>query len=258
MDQFKININPPKVSDEQALKHMDFSKVMNTYQAMKLPYYKTLRFWLWTAGGFTALIALIVLLNLNFSTELEGTNFTMQGDTIAAPGPALPTEPTIEKPVAQPTKTTYTETAEITTKDIVAIEKNFIIHDKTRAKSDSTSYTEKKVVIAKPVVAVCGKGNGETVHKMQLGTVGKLTAEIKEINEKLTVVSFDMDYLYKGKTKTLHADSYKLSKEMLYATDDMKAGDTVRFYNIQATRTDGKTYLLDEISLIIGDGSGHW
>lgn len=260
MDDFKINTNPPKVSDEQAMKHMSFDKVMASYQAMKLPFYKTLRFWLWTTGGFTALVALIVLLNINLSPKAQtGTPVIPEPkDTLVAK--ESEPEPIVEEQITQQVDTVkiITTKAEITTKEDTISKRYFVVN---QANTDTSNIELEKVVtakeIAKPVVSVCGKGNGETIDKMQLGTVGKLKAEIREIREKLTVESFDMEYTYKGKPKILHSDSYKLSKSMLYATDDMQAGDTVRFYNIRASYGK-KTYQLDDLKVIISDGIKQW
>lgn len=282
MDDFKINTNPPKVSDEQAMKHMNFDKVMASYQAMKLPFYKTLRFWLWTTGGFTALIALVILLNISFSPGEESPNHFIT-EIADVTEPEIKSEPIAEldtTPLVQEEKVETIEKFDTIKTTKITTEK--VVEEKPIADKDSEqqAYSQKKQQIeeqieqqiqqkkqvvedkmlktVKPIVTVCGKKNGEQIDKMQLGTVGKLKVEIEELREKWTVVSFDMDYQYKGRNKTLHSDSYKLSKDMLYATDDMKPGDMVKFYNITAQRPDGSLFLVGEISLIIEGGMKQW
>lgn len=261
MSDFKINIDPPKVSDEQALKHQDFSKVMASYEAMKLPFYKTLRFWLWTAGGFTALLLLLLFIFNPF----EKTEEPYVNEEV------IITEENEEVPVVevnQPEK--ETELSIIITEDDEEIvleekveKKEYIERDTivtTHVVKSTTPITEKveKVIEITPVVYVCGKQSGESVHKMQLGTVGKLTGHVPELNEKLTILSFDMEYSVRGETKKLSSDSYKFTKEMLYATDDMKGGDIVRFRNVKCQTKDGLTFTIDEMSILVEDGMTQW
>lgn len=261
MSDFKINIDPPKVSDEQALKYKDFRKVIASYEAMKLPFYKTLRFWLWTAGSFTAVLLLVLFL----FNPYEKTEEYIHEEVI------ITNEEQEEIPVVnvnQPEK--EIEPSVIITEDTTEIvleekaeKKEYIKRDtivkKQIVKNDKPATDKvEKVVELTPIVLVCGKQSGESVHKMQLGTVGKLTGYIPELNEKLTVLSFNMEYNVRGETKKLYSDSHKFTKEMLYATDDMKGGDIVRFRNVKCKTKDGLTFTIDEMSILVEDGMTQW
>ncbi len=260
MSDFNINIDSPKVSDEQALKHKNFSKVLASYKAMKLPFYKTLRFWLWTAGSFTALLLLLLFIFNPFEKKEEP--YIHQEVIITEPIDV----PVVE--VNQPEK--EIEPSVMITEDTVEVvldekmeKKHEMVRDtivKTQVVESQQQVAEKigKVIELTPVVLVCGKKSGEKVHKMQLGTVGKLTGHIPELNEKMTVLSFDMEYKVRGENKKLSSDSYKFTKEMLYATDDMKEGDVVRFRNVKCQTKGGMIFTIDEMSILIEDGMTQW
>lgn len=257
MDNFKININPPEISDEQALKHKDFSKVMASYQAMKLPFYKTLRFWLWTAGSFTILVlALLFIFGVMDSNESyikEEVIMTTKNHS----EPSFDNNQPAEKTEPSVIITTDNEETVLEEKKEQAIVRE-PVKEKVVKQEIVPDEKVEKVIEMTPTILVCGKQSGEKVHKMQLGTVGKLTGFVPETNEKLTVLSFDMEYKVRGKVKTLHSDTYKLSKAMLYATDDMKDGDIVRFTNVRCQTKDGMTFTIDAMSILIDDGMVQW
>ena len=71
MSKIKFNTNRKNISDEQALKHKSFDKVMAGYKALSTPLYKTFKFW---AGAGVAVIAVVVatlLLTNNLKKENE-------------------------------------------------------------------------------------------------------------------------------------------------------------------------------------------
>ena len=57
MSKIKFNTNRRNITDEQALKHKSFDKVIARYKAMNTPLYKTFKFW---AGAGVAVIAVVV------------------------------------------------------------------------------------------------------------------------------------------------------------------------------------------------------
>ena len=64
MSKIKFNINRKNITDEQALKHKSFDKVMAGYKAMNTPLYKTFKFW--TGAGIavtTVVVATLLFIN---------------------------------------------------------------------------------------------------------------------------------------------------------------------------------------------------
>ncbi len=71
MSKIKINTNRKNISDEQALKHKSFDKVMAGYKAMNTPLYKTFKFWASAGVAVTTVVVATLLLTNNLKKETE-------------------------------------------------------------------------------------------------------------------------------------------------------------------------------------------
>lgn len=83
-----------------------------------------------------------------------------------------------------------------------------------------------------PEVLVCDVKNDSTIDKFSLMAIGKLTAKLKGTNEKLKVVSFEMQSGNQTTIDTLKASNEKLTVEMKRLIDAMKPGSLIMFNNI--------------------------
>ncbi len=71
MSKIKINTNRKNISDEQALKHKSFDKVVAGYKAMSTPLYKTFKFWAGAGVAVTTVVVATLLLTNNLKKETE-------------------------------------------------------------------------------------------------------------------------------------------------------------------------------------------
>ncbi len=83
-----------------------------------------------------------------------------------------------------------------------------------------------------PEVLVCDVKSDSTIDKFSLMAIGKLTAKLKGINEKLKVVSFEMQTGNQTAIDTLKSGNEKLTVEMKRVIDLMKPGSLILFNNI--------------------------
>jgi frataxin-like iron-binding protein CyaY len=73
MSKIKFNTNRKNITDEQALKHKSFDKVMAGYKAMNTPLYKTFKFWAGAGVAVTTVVVATLLLTNNLEQETETT-----------------------------------------------------------------------------------------------------------------------------------------------------------------------------------------
>jgi len=71
MSKIKFNTNRRNITDEQALKHKSFDKVMAGYKAMNTPLYKTFKFWAGAGVAVTTIIVATLLITSNLKKETE-------------------------------------------------------------------------------------------------------------------------------------------------------------------------------------------
>lgn len=71
MSKIKFNINRKNISDEKALKHKSFDKVMAGYKVLSKPLYKTFKFWAGAGVAVTAVVVATSLLTNNLKKETE-------------------------------------------------------------------------------------------------------------------------------------------------------------------------------------------
>ncbi len=71
MSKIKFNTKRINISDEQALKHKSFDKVMAGYKALSTPLYKTFKFWAGAGVAVTAVVVATLLLTNNLKKETE-------------------------------------------------------------------------------------------------------------------------------------------------------------------------------------------
>ncbi len=83
-----------------------------------------------------------------------------------------------------------------------------------------------------PEVLVCEVKSDSTIDKFSLMAIGKLTAKLKGTNEKLKVVSFEMQTGNQTAIDTLKSGNEKLTIEMKRVIDAMKPGSLILFNNI--------------------------
>ena len=88
------------------------------------------------------------------------------------------------------------------------------------------------VALPLPEVLVCDVKSDSTIDKFSLMAIGKLTAKLKGTNEKLKVVSFEMQTGNQTTIDTLKANSEKLTVPMKRVIDVMKPGSLILFNNI--------------------------
>jgi len=87
MKNIKFNTNRKNISDEQALKHKSFDKVMAGYNVMNTPLYKTFRFWAGAGVAVTTIVVATLLLTNNLKKETESAvkppfaNLDVQSDS---------------------------------------------------------------------------------------------------------------------------------------------------------------------------------
>lgn len=83
-----------------------------------------------------------------------------------------------------------------------------------------------------PEVLVCDVKSDSTIDKFSLMAIGKLTAKLKGTNEKLKVVSFEMQSGNQTAIDTLKSSNEKLTVEMKRVIDALKPGSLIMFNNI--------------------------
>ena len=83
-----------------------------------------------------------------------------------------------------------------------------------------------------PEVLVCDVKGDSAIDKFSLMAIGKLTAKLKGTNEKLKVVSFEMQTGNQTTIDTLKSTNEKLTVEMKRVIDAMKPGSLILFNNI--------------------------
>lgn len=88
------------------------------------------------------------------------------------------------------------------------------------------------VTLPVPEVLVCDVKSDSTIDKFSLMAIGKLTAKLKGTNEKLKVVSFEMQTGNQTTIDTLKATNEKLTVEMKRVIDALKPGTLILFNNI--------------------------
>lgn len=88
------------------------------------------------------------------------------------------------------------------------------------------------VTLPVPEVLVCDVKSDSTIDKFSLMAIGKLTAKLKGTNEKLKVVSFEMQTGNQSKIDTLKSSNEKLTVEMKRVIDALKPGTLILFNNI--------------------------
>jgi hypothetical protein len=88
------------------------------------------------------------------------------------------------------------------------------------------------VTLPVPEVLVCNVKSDSTIDKFSLMAIGKLTAKLKGTNEKLKVVSFEMQTGNQTTIDTLKATNEKLTVEMKRVIDALKPGTLILFNNI--------------------------
>lgn len=71
MSKLKFNTNRKNISDEQALKHKSFDKVMAGYKALSTPLYKTFKFWAGAGVAVTTIVVATLLLTNNLRKGTE-------------------------------------------------------------------------------------------------------------------------------------------------------------------------------------------
>jgi len=91
-----------------------------------------------------------------------------------------------------------------------------------------------------PEVLVCDVKNDSTIDKFSLMAIGKLTAKLKGTNEKLKVVSFEMQSGNQSKIDTLKSKNEKLTVEMKRVIDVLKPGTLIIFNNIVCQNSKGE------------------
>jgi hypothetical protein len=100
-----------------------------------------------------------------------------------------------------------------------------------------------------PEILVCDVKSDSTIDKFSLMAIGKLTAKLKGTNEKLKVVSFEMQTGNQTTIDTLKSTNEKLTVEMKRIIDAMKPGSLIMFNNIICRN--GKGDLLPPLSVRI-------
>lgn len=90
-----------------------------------------------------------------------------------------------------------------------------------------------------PEVLVCDVKNDSTIDKFSLMAIGKLTARLKGTNEKLKVLSFEMQTGNQIAIDTLKSTNEKLTVEMKRVIDVMKSGSLIMFNNIVCRNSKG-------------------
>ncbi len=83
-----------------------------------------------------------------------------------------------------------------------------------------------------PEILVSEVKSDSTIDKFSLMAIGKLTAKLKGTNEKLKVVSFEMQIGNQTAIDTLKSGNEKLTVEMKRVIDAMKPGSLIMFNNI--------------------------
>lgn len=73
MSKIKFNTNRRNITDEQALKHKSFDKVMTGYKALSTPLYKTFKFWAGTGVAVTTIVVATLLFTNNTEQKSETT-----------------------------------------------------------------------------------------------------------------------------------------------------------------------------------------
>ncbi|MGE3824232.1 MAG: hypothetical protein AB7G44_08395, partial [Bacteroidia bacterium] len=73
MSKIKFNTNRRNITDEQALKHKSFDKVMAGYKAMNTPLYKTFKFWAGAGVAVTTVVVATLLITSNLKKETESS-----------------------------------------------------------------------------------------------------------------------------------------------------------------------------------------
>lgn len=88
------------------------------------------------------------------------------------------------------------------------------------------------VSLPMPEILVSDVKSDSTIDKFSLMAIGKLTAKLKGTNEKLKVVSFEMQSGNQTTIDTLKSSNEKLTVEMKLVIDAMKPGSLILFNNI--------------------------
>ncbi|MGE0637976.1 MAG: hypothetical protein AB7G44_16090 [Bacteroidia bacterium] len=100
-----------------------------------------------------------------------------------------------------------------------------------------------------PEVLVCDVKSDSTIDKFSLMAIGKLTAKLRGTNEKLKVISFEMQTGNQATIDTLKSTNEKLTVEMKQVIDAMKPGGLIMFNNIICRNAKGD--LLPPVSVRI-------
>jgi len=103
------------------------------------------------------------------------------------------------------------------------------------------ALNKKYNIVSLPVteVLVCDVKSDSTIDKFSLMAIGKLSAKLKGTNEKLKVVSFEMQMGNQTTIDTLKSDNEKLTVQMKRVIDVMKPGSLILFNNIVCKNAKG-------------------
>lgn len=104
------------------------------------------------------------------------------------------------------------------------------------------ALTKKYTIVSLPVpeILVSGVKNDSTIDKFSLMAIGKLTAKLKGTNEKLQVVTFEMQSGNQTTIDTLKSANEKLTVEMKRVIDKIKPGSLVLFNNVICRNAKGE------------------
>ncbi|MBL7779522.1 MAG: hypothetical protein JNK66_14675 [Chitinophagales bacterium] len=74
MKNFKINTHQPPLTDADLQSGKDFGSLLKNYQAIKVPFFKTAKFWWGSAGALATVVAAVLLLSKAMTNEhTQGT-----------------------------------------------------------------------------------------------------------------------------------------------------------------------------------------
>jgi len=260
MNNFKINIDRPKISTTDVKSKMNFEQVLKSHQLMSLPFYKTTWF-LGTTG--LATITLVATTIYGFENKTISDDLSKKSKVITSVPPIIvqnqePQEEKInteinkinELPIEK--KSTFIKQTtnqkplniNISTKDKV------ILDVETETVSDVSMISESEGVNKvfnyfdfHPRIS--GKVNGDITKNELFDDKGLVT------NTNVEVIHFELHLVDGGGGKVFEENGHLLTSEMKEAIENVEIGDEIYFEDIQGVSKKGEKVRLNPLRYTI-------
>ncbi len=259
MNNYNIRQDRPRLSSEEIAQRKDFDSLLNNYQIMKKPFYKSPWFF-----GITGMATVGLLIGTSYSFTDSPSELTESAD-IAENVPPPEEKPktiylaSMETPLESTSKETIPEkTTEIQLKKKKTYDKTSTLNDEPQKELISQNDTQEEPAL-KPVSRLgeetpATNSIGLANHPRILGKIGGAMS-INDIDEglsistdsKIPIASFELHITTEFGAKVFASQSGQLTSEMVRALKQNYINNEVYFENIRGQIGSDRTIALQPL-----------